>query len=66
MTRFLDEEHGLLSIDSITEICSNIFRNYDVEFCYLFGSYAKGIPTETSDVDLLVSTNISGLQFYEL
>ena len=66
MNNILNEAHGLLSIGSITEICTAIFKNYDVEFCYLFGSYAKGIPTETSDVDLLVSTNISGKQFYEL
>ena len=28
--------------------------------------YAKGTATETSDVDLLVSGDISGLRFYEL
>jgi predicted nucleotidyltransferase len=37
-----------------------------VKFCYLFGSYAKGKATGKSDVDLLVSTDIGGLAFFEL
>jgi predicted nucleotidyltransferase len=32
----------------------------------LFGSYAKGKATPTSDVDLLVYTTVSGLEFYGL
>ena len=34
--------------------------------CYLFGSYAKGYATETSDVDLLIDTTITGLNFFGL
>ena len=45
---------------------SNIFKEYRVEYCYLFGSYAKGNATEKSDVDLLVSTEITGMKFFEL
>ena len=37
-----------------------------MEYCYLFGSYAKGKETEKSDVDLLISLPINGLQFYEV
>ena len=37
-----------------------------VEYCYLFGSYAKNKATETSDVDLLVSMPINGMMFFEL
>ncbi len=62
----LDEEHGLLTIDTIREICSKILSEYSVEFCYLFGSYAKGKAADTSDVDLLVSTKTTGLRYYEL
>ena len=62
----LDEEHGLLTIDGIREICSRIFSEYSVEFCYLFGSYAKGTATDTSDVDLLISTETTGLRYYEM
>ena len=62
----LDEEHGVLSIEDIREICSKVFVEYSVEFCYLFGSYAKGNATGTSDVDLLISTKTTGLRYYEL
>ena len=37
-----------------------------VEYCYLFGSYAKGKATEASDVDLLIATSVSGIKFYDL
>ncbi len=63
---YIDEIHGILSVDRIKEICTKIFENKPVSFCYLFGSYAKGKATETSDVDLLVSTSITGVMFYDL
>lgn len=62
----LDEEHGILSLDEIKEICGSIFSHYDVEYCYLFGSYAKEKASGSSDVDLLVSTKTTGLKYYEL
>lgn len=63
---FVDEEHGILTIQEIQNICRDIFSAYDVEYCYLFGSYAKGNATESSDVDLLLSTSVSGMRFYDL
>ena len=63
---FIDETHGVLSIEQIKNICSTVFQNLDIEYCYLFVSYAKGKATETSDVDLLISTSISGIKFYGL
>ena len=39
---------------------------YNVNFCYLFGSYSKGKAKPTSDVDLLISTDATGLKFYGL
>lgn len=62
----LDESHGILTIDQIRKICSEIFKNYSVDYCYLFGSYAKGKATETSDVDLLVAMPVDGMKFFEL
>ena len=41
-------------------------RPNTVKYCILFGSYAKGKETPTSDVDLLISANIKGLKFYGL
>lgn len=63
---YIDEETGILEIEDIKRKCSQIFEGYEVNFCYLFGSYAKGKATPASDVDLLISTNIKGLKFYGL
>ena len=62
----IDEEHGILELDDIVAKCKKVFEKNDVNFCYLFGSYAKGKAKPDSDVDLLVSTNLSGLRFYGL
>lgn len=62
----IDETHGILTIEQIKQICSDIFPAYSVNFAYLFGSYAKNKATELSDIDLLISTETSGLKFYEL
>ncbi len=60
----VDESHGILAIDDIKNICAEVFAAYPVDFCYLFGSYAKGKAKEESDVDLLVAADITGLRFY--
>lgn len=43
-----------------------MFSNYDIEYCYLFGSYAKGKASNISDVDLFVSTSVTGLRYFGL
>lgn len=63
---FVDEEHGILTVQKIKDLCAEVFSDYDIEYCYLFGSYAKGKATEVSDVDLLIATSVSGMKFYEL
>lgn len=63
---FIDETHGILTIQQIKEICNDVFRNFAIDYCYLFGSYAKGKANEKSDVDLLIATSISGIAFYDL
>lgn len=62
----IDEEHGVVDVDYIKQKCASVFENYDVNFCYLFGSYAKSKAKPTSDVDLLISANVKGLKFYGL
>lgn len=60
----VDEENGILTLDEIRNICVEVLADYPVEFCYLFGSYAKGKATPVSDVDLLVSATVPGLKFF--
>lgn len=62
----LDEEHGLLTILEIRDKVKDVFDNYSVNFCYLFGSYAKNNAGPKSDVDLLIDTETTGLDFYGL
>ena len=62
----IDEEHGILTIEKIKTSINKVLKEYNVEYCYLFGSYAKGKQKEKSDVDLLISSNVQGLKFYGL
>ncbi len=60
----IDEEHGILDLEYIKEKCASVFAEYPVHYCILFGSYAKEKATGTSDVDLLVSSDVKGLKYY--
>lgn len=62
----IDEEHGLLTLDFIKNTVSRVFDQYDVNYCYLFGSYAKGYARETSDVDLFIDTSVTGIDYFGL
>lgn len=62
----IDEEHGIVDLEYIKRKCSKVFDKYKINFCYLFGSYAKGKAKDDSDVDLLISTEIKGLKFFGL
>lgn len=63
---YIDESHGVLGIENIRDICSEVFDRFNVDYCYLFGSYAKGKAKENSDIDLLISTKEKGIRFYDL
>lgn len=62
----VSEDKGILSIDDIQSTVSDICEKHDIGYCILFGSYAKGTCTASSDVDLLVNTAIKGLSFFGL
>ena len=65
----ITENKGVLTIEQITSIASQVFKEKypdTVEFCYLFGSYAKGYANDKSDIDLCVSTSLTGLNFVGL
>ena len=60
----IDEEHGILDLDYIKEKCAEVFKDYPVHYCVLFGSYAKGKAGDSSDIDLLISSDVKGLKYY--
>ena len=65
----ITETKGILTLESIKTSLGNLFDGQfpgKIEFCYLFGSYAKGYATMSSDVDLCVATSLSGLDFVGL
>lgn len=65
----ITEEKGLLTVEQIKTKVSQLFNNEyqnQIDFCYLFGSYAKGVANEKSDVDLYVSSSLSGFAFVGL
>ena len=65
----ITETKGLLSVEQIKQSLTKLFEEQykdTIEFCYLFGSYAKGYAKEDSDVDLCVSTTLTGLKFVGL
>ena len=43
-----------------------VFERYDIARAVLFGSVAKGTATASSDLDLLVDSNLRGLRFVGL
>ena len=65
----ITEEKRLLTVEKIKQIVTDLFNNEypgSIDFCYLFGSYAKGLAKESSDVDLYVSSSLTGLRFVGL
>lgn len=65
----INEEKGILTVDQIRNKVKELFEleyKNKIDFCYLFGSYAKGLATEKSDVDLYISSSLTGLRFVGL
>ena len=62
------EEKGVLTVKIIRNIVNEVLSNYGdkISFCYLFGSYAKDYANDSSDVDLCISTSLTGLTFVGL
>jgi predicted nucleotidyltransferase len=60
----VDESTGVLSFLTIKKTVSEIAPQYDIERLYLFGSYAKGLAEEDSDVDLYMISDLYGLDYF--
>ncbi len=57
-----------MNLDQIKKNIIPVLKRYHVKRAGLFGSYAKGENTETSDIDILVELggNISLLEFVRI
>jgi len=62
--RTIDETHGVLTLDEIKESVEEVLSEYPIDFVILFGSYARGEAIGRSDVDLLISTSVTGMKFF--
>ncbi len=52
------------SLNEIKTTLCPIFDSYAIRKAVLFGSYAKGEATNTSDIDLVLECDQRGLKFY--
>lgn len=59
-------EEMVLKLETIKATVANVLRGYDVNTCYLFGSYAKGKATGASDIDLMIVSNVEGIELYQI
>jgi predicted nucleotidyltransferase len=54
------------SPSDITGMLAPIFAAYNIRRAVLFGSCARGEDSPTSDIDILVDSDLKGLDFVEL
>ena len=56
----------IYTVPELQALLSPIFRAHGVRKATLFGSYAKGMATPRSDIDLLVDSGLRGLAFWKM
>ena len=54
------------SVNELKSALTPVFVEFGVNEAVLFGSYAKGLANERSDVDILVDSGLRGLSFFGL
>ena len=59
-------EEMVLKLETIKTTVTSVLSRYDVNTCYLFGSYAKGKATGASDIDLMIVSNVEGIELYKI
>ena len=57
---------AVLSLDLIRNAVSSVCKKYDVSAVYLFGSYAKSKARSDSDIDLMIVSELEGIEYYQL
>ena len=56
-------EDRIFTPNEIKQRLQPLFISHQIRQAILFGSYGKGNATQTSDVDLLVDSDLRGLRF---
>lgn len=56
----------LITSALISEVLLPVFKKHNINRAVLFGSVAKGTNSLNSDIDLLVDSNLKGLEFIGL
>jgi predicted nucleotidyltransferase/DNA-binding XRE family transcriptional regulator len=60
------QNNKVLTYLEIKKAVKEVASKHDIKRVYLFGSYAKGLATPNSDIDLYIESNIYGLDYFEL
>lgn len=61
-----DLTHGIYTLSQIRLLSFPVFKKNPVRKAILFGSYAKGLVTPTSELDLVIDTDQKGLAFFAI
>lgn len=56
----------MLDIENISEVIDNLVDKYAVKKVAVIGSYADGLATEDSDIDLLVEFRTANISLFKL
>lgn len=59
-------QNSILDINIIISTTQSILKNYRVDTCYIFGSYAKGSASKDSDIDLFIISEVDDIEFFQL
>ena len=57
------ESKGIYTLKEIEDILNKVLAETPISYAYLFGSYAKNEASEKSDIDILISDEVKGLEF---
>lgn len=60
-----DGSNCVVSVRYIKQVCRELFKKYpQIKCAYLYGSYARGEATGSSDVDILLVCHDMGMEFF--
>jgi predicted nucleotidyltransferase/DNA-binding XRE family transcriptional regulator len=60
----INKQNKVLTYLEIKKAVKEVASKHDIKRVYLFGSYAKGLATPNSDIDLYMETNIKDMTHF--